>query len=239
MTGSRFAVCVLSLIPLVTGAAPAPVTDLGGSSNISSSSTLTSPGGSSLDQRLAQSTQVQLQLMQQVRQLQSEMSELRGQLEVQNHQIQQLMDRQRDLYKELDRKTTAPALAVSGGAAVAATAATAAVPTPPADGNEQAAYEKAVQLVLQDKNYDKAIPAFEKFVKNYPASSYQPNARYWLGQLLLNKGNAAAAKACMPAEQYAALHQDDPDYLDSLQVWQALGDRFEAYTNAWNAVKAQ
>ena len=51
--------------------------------------------------------------------------------------------------------------------------------------------------------------------------------------------NAAAAKACMPAEQYAALHQDDPDYLDSLQVWQALGDRFEAYTNAWNAVKAQ
>ncbi|SEM64563.1 spermidine/putrescine transport system substrate-binding protein [Gemmobacter aquatilis] len=51
--------------------------------------------------------------------------------------------------------------------------------------------------------------------------------------------NAAAAKACMPAEQYAALHQDDPNYLDSLQVWQALGDRFEAYTNAWNAVKAQ
>lgn len=51
--------------------------------------------------------------------------------------------------------------------------------------------------------------------------------------------NAAAAKSCMSPEQYAALHQDDPDYLDSLLIWQSLGDRFEAYTNAWNSVKAQ
>jgi spermidine/putrescine-binding protein len=51
--------------------------------------------------------------------------------------------------------------------------------------------------------------------------------------------NAAAAKSCMTPEQFAALHQDDPTYLDSLMIWQPLGDRFEAYTNAWNAVKAQ
>jgi putative spermidine/putrescine transport system substrate-binding protein/spermidine/putrescine transport system substrate-binding protein len=51
--------------------------------------------------------------------------------------------------------------------------------------------------------------------------------------------NAAAAKNCMTPEQFEALHQDDPDYLDSLMIWTALGDRFEAYTNAWNAVKAQ
>ncbi|KEO55435.1 ABC transporter substrate-binding protein [Thioclava pacifica] len=51
--------------------------------------------------------------------------------------------------------------------------------------------------------------------------------------------NAAAAKSCMSPEQFKTLHQDDPDYLDSLLIWQPLGDRFEAYTNAWNAVKAQ
>ena len=51
--------------------------------------------------------------------------------------------------------------------------------------------------------------------------------------------NAAAAKSCMTPEQFAALHQDDPDYLDSLLMWAPLGDRFEVYTNAWNAVKAQ
>ncbi|WBL32163.1 ABC transporter substrate-binding protein [Sinirhodobacter sp. HNIBRBA609] len=51
--------------------------------------------------------------------------------------------------------------------------------------------------------------------------------------------NASAAKSCMTPEQFAALHQDDPTYLDSLLIWTPLGDRFETYTNAWNAVKAQ
>ena len=51
--------------------------------------------------------------------------------------------------------------------------------------------------------------------------------------------NAAAAKSCMTPDQYKMLHQDDPTYLDSLMIWTALGDRFEAYTNAWNSVKAQ
>lgn len=51
--------------------------------------------------------------------------------------------------------------------------------------------------------------------------------------------NPVAAKACMPAEQFATLHQDDPDYLDSLQLWEPLGDRFGDYTNAWNSVKSQ
>ena len=51
--------------------------------------------------------------------------------------------------------------------------------------------------------------------------------------------NPVAAKACMTPEQYVALHQDDPDYLDSLLIWENLGPRLSAYTNAWNAVKAQ
>lgn len=51
--------------------------------------------------------------------------------------------------------------------------------------------------------------------------------------------NPKAARACMSDEQFKALHQDDPDYLDSLYIWTPLGDRFEAYQNAWNAVKAQ
>ncbi len=51
--------------------------------------------------------------------------------------------------------------------------------------------------------------------------------------------NPVATKACMPAEQFSTLHQDDPDYLDSLQLWAPLGERLEAYTNTWNAVKAQ
>ncbi|MBB4105461.1 ABC transporter substrate-binding protein [Allorhizobium borbori] len=51
--------------------------------------------------------------------------------------------------------------------------------------------------------------------------------------------NPVAAKTCMTPERFAELHQDDPTYLDKLMVWQSLGDRYEAYANAWNAVKAQ
>lgn len=50
--------------------------------------------------------------------------------------------------------------------------------------------------------------------------------------------NPIAAKKCMTPEQYADLHQDDPEYLDSLLLWENLGARIEAYTNAWNAVKS-
>jgi len=50
--------------------------------------------------------------------------------------------------------------------------------------------------------------------------------------------NPVAAKNCMSPEMFKSLHQDDPDYLDSLLLWQNLGPRLEDYTNAWNAVKA-
>jgi putative spermidine/putrescine transport system substrate-binding protein/spermidine/putrescine transport system substrate-binding protein len=51
--------------------------------------------------------------------------------------------------------------------------------------------------------------------------------------------NPVAARDCMTDEQFVALHQDDPDYLDSLLLWENLGPRLGAYTNAWNAVKSQ
>ncbi|MBO6602197.1 MAG: ABC transporter substrate-binding protein [Roseicyclus sp.] len=51
--------------------------------------------------------------------------------------------------------------------------------------------------------------------------------------------NPVAARNCMTEEQFVALHQDDPAYLDALLMWQPLGDRMGAYVNAWNSVKAQ
>ncbi len=51
--------------------------------------------------------------------------------------------------------------------------------------------------------------------------------------------NPVAAKSCMTDEQFKDLHQDDPDYLDSLLLWENLGERLGVHTNAWNSVKAQ
>jgi putative spermidine/putrescine transport system substrate-binding protein/spermidine/putrescine transport system substrate-binding protein len=53
-----------------------------------------------------------------------------------------------------------------------------------------------------------------------------------------SSANPVAAKNCMSAQQFTDLHQEDPDYLDSLLLWEDLGPRLGAYTNAWNAVKA-
>jgi putative spermidine/putrescine transport system substrate-binding protein/spermidine/putrescine transport system substrate-binding protein len=53
-----------------------------------------------------------------------------------------------------------------------------------------------------------------------------------------SSANPVAAKNCMSSQQFVDLHQDDPDYLDSLLLWENLGDRLSAYTNAWTAVKA-
>ena len=59
---------------------------------------------------------------------------------------------------------------------------------------ETKAYEAAVDLVMKDKRYDKAIPAFDNFIKQHPQSGLVPNAHYWLGQLQYNQGDKASAK---------------------------------------------
>jgi len=50
--------------------------------------------------------------------------------------------------------------------------------------------------------------------------------------------NPVAAKNCMTPEQFTGLHQDDPDYINSLMLWETPA-RLELYTNTWNAVKAE
>jgi len=50
--------------------------------------------------------------------------------------------------------------------------------------------------------------------------------------------NPVAAQNCMTPEQFTGLHQDDPEYINSLMLWETPA-RLELYTNTWNAVKAQ
>lgn len=127
----------------------------------------------------------------QIDEMQTELSELRGVTEEQAHTIDQILQRQRELYQEIDRRLTSPATPVVK-------------PTNPS-GNDQVqysnnfteneAYDHAVNLVLKDKLYDQAIKEFSAFNSKYPNSSYSANAHYWLGQLLFNKGDLTAAES--------------------------------------------
>lgn len=124
-----------------------------------------------------------LELLQRVDALQQDVSNLRGLNEQQSYLIEQMTQRQRQLYDDIAKLSAKPAVTTVSSSNV---------------GNsslgETASYEQAVNLVLQQRKYEQAIPAFKQFIAQYPNSTYTANANYWLGQLLFNKGDLTGAK---------------------------------------------
>lgn len=164
----------------VAVAAPAPVEDVAGGSSEDRVARL---------ERIIKAKQAaEFEMQQRLDTLQQEVLDLRGLAEQQSYQINQMLQRQRQLYDDIANLSKAKTTQV--------------VATPVASSSETsslgetASYERAVNLVLKERQYDEAIPAFREFIVQYPNSTYAANANYWLGQLLYNKGELAdAAKA--------------------------------------------
>ena len=149
-----------------------------------------------------QQNQQLLGLLGEVETLKAEIAKLRGQAEVQMHQMDTLGKRQNDLYADLDQRiadlakasqpapvvdpapavdgvpAVDPAPAVDGAPPVAAVAA-----GDPQQANPQAessSYEAALKQ-FREANYAGAIAGFNGFLKAYPASTLASNAQYWIG----------------------------------------------------------
>lgn len=152
-------------------------------------------------------------LLDKVQGLQQEVQELRGQLEIQAHDLKLLQEQQLSFYKDLDARlrdgsvkgvTTKPTANVSidtqpppsvtthTPSSVAPIAAPAVVaftntgPTNPAD--EQISYMAAYDFV-KNKQFDRALTALQGFIIKYPHGGYTANAEYWIGELYMVKGN--------------------------------------------------
>ncbi len=131
--------------------------------------------------------EAQQRVQQQLDTLQSDVDEIRGSIELHNHQLEQILERQRELYLELENRfanlsqqTTAVGNSVNASGQI--------TPIASSTGqSEEQAYQAAVNLILKERNYEEAIPAFQSFLSTFPRSSYTDNAHYWLGQLLFNK----------------------------------------------------
>jgi tol-pal system protein YbgF len=197
MIKRTFALSLLSVYGAAIFAAPAPVADVTG---ITSDQRI-----EALERMFATRTEAQHRLQQQLDTMQQEVNELRGSIELHNYQLERILDRQRELYAEIDKRMSS----LSSGPSSSANE----LPdnTTQSDSvglseNENEAYDKAVNLILKDKLYDQAIPAFQSFLKTFPNSSYASNARYWLGQLLFNKQDWAGAST-----QFQALVTSYPD----------------------------
>lgn len=176
-------------------AAQAPVIDVN-----SSSQTISPVTGSlteqlaSVERKLDARNRAQVNVQRQLDYMQTQVNELRGVTELHTHQLSQVLERQRELYQELDRRVRdalKPATQVPSAIAVESSPITQSYSN---DLTENEAYDKALNLVLKDKRYEQAIPAFRNFNQTYPQSSYASNAHYWLGQLLFNKGELIAAE---------------------------------------------
>jgi tol-pal system protein YbgF len=207
-------------------AAPAPVSDLNSTSSVSKSRS-SETDVERLERMLQSRNRLQFQMQEQIDQMSREISELRGQLERNNHEMQQMLQRQRELFVELDRirgdmksapVSQDPAPAEAGGQY-----------TPNAD--EQTAYQNAVDLILKKRDYAGAIAAFLQFQKDYPDSTYSANTHYWLGQLYFaKKQDKEAAKSFIAVASY----KDSNKRADALVK---LGDIAERNNNAEQAKK--
>ena len=138
----------------------------------------------------------------------TEVRELRGQVEALSHRIDQMEERQRQLYLDADQRlqriesagqaqaagpSPQPGALPGAPATPTQTATpgqtpTATLPTtrtPDATGvdpfAEQQAYQSAFEL-LKSGRYDEAAVAFQQFIAEYPTGSYADNAQYWLGE---------------------------------------------------------
>ena len=178
---------------------PAPVFDISNSQVKSTTSkpvlTLSEQLGQ-LSGKLDARNRSQVNIQRQLDDLQNEVNELRGVTELHTHQLTQILERQRELYQELDRRVSEalkPAMTSSLPLSVSVKN-TEPVANYSSDLTENEAYDRAVNLVLKDQQYEQAIPEFRRFNEKYPQSTYSANAHYWLGQLLFNKGELVEAK---------------------------------------------
>lgn len=151
----------------------------------------------------------------QIQALQKEVQELRGQLEIQAHELEEL--KQQSSYQDLSaaphtqtstptqiQQPTAQSTPTSPRDKVSTTqadqdiqpihdlnaTASHAVRINPAD--EQISYLAAYDLVKQ-KQFPQATQAMEQFLVKYPNGGYSANAHYWLGELHLANKNYAEA----------------------------------------------
>ncbi|MGO5000426.1 tol-pal system protein YbgF [Oceanisphaera sp. W20_SRM_FM3] len=200
----KLAAIVMAAVLSTACLAQAPVGNVGGSGSVNDRL-------AELERVFNARSQAQITQQNQLNSMQREVNELRGSLEEQGYRLEQVIERQKDILLQLQDMAQPQAAATPAAPApdkpepdtkTASTsnkaepaASTNSSSTTTAHGNEQAAYDSAVNLVLQDKDYAAAIPAFARFITQYPESSYVPNAHYWLGQLLFTQKRFDQAKA--------------------------------------------
>ncbi len=170
------------------------------------SANLMAAPGMSIEQRLVRvenmlGNQVLMEQMQQMEQIRTELAEIRELVENQDHQLNMIKQRQRNLYNDMDRRlhelevgTIRKPESLSSSNQPIPTGSNIAPPVSshvappvvvatnnPQDKDGRLAYGQAFN-VLKEGNYQQAIIDFKNFISTYSESKYVANAQYWLGE---------------------------------------------------------
>lgn len=150
----------------------------------------------------AQAASANAELYYQVQTLQQEVSDLRGLVEQQAHEIKRLKQQRLDDYVDLDRRISQLSQSRASGAPAQApvlpSPATASEDSagldPTSSADELASYRAAIDLILKKQDFDGGVTALRDYLNQYPNGSYAANAQYWLGQIYLQKNDLEQSK---------------------------------------------
>lgn len=207
------------------------------------------------------------ELLNKIQGLQQDIQELRGQLEVQAHDLKAMQQQQLDFYKDLDARirkeplktaqnqeaptdmTLAPTPQPQTQAQAAIQQPQAqiqpmAIATPSPNGNranpadEQISYLSAYELV-KNKRYDEALQAMLAFVAQYPQGGYTANAQYWLGELYMvdKKYNEAIEHFDIVLKQFPSSSKSSASLLKIGYALAASGKKDEARSRLIQVIK--
>jgi tol-pal system protein YbgF len=152
---------------------------------------VTAAEGGSVEKQLEKFTRLlesrnrmQISMQNQLTQLSKELREIKGGMELFEHKISQIENRQRNLYQLVEQtKAASTTTTTTTNSTVTAISA-----------GEQSAYQGAKDLVLVNKDFSQAVTAFEAFIIDYPQSELLPNAHYWLGLVLYQQKQRKEAR---------------------------------------------
>lgn len=125
---------------------------------------------------------------QKIADLQQDVNDLRGQIQKNQYEIEQIKKKQSNQQGDMSFKNDKTEIQAITLKNTDHKNRAKKVATPESKNNEKKDYDAALFFIFEKKDDDQAIIKLQHFVEEYSESIYRPNAYYWLGQLFYNKG---------------------------------------------------
>lgn len=220
-----------------------------------------------LEQQLSTANRMRAESQFEITNLKNEIRTLNGLVEEQGYQIEQIINRQRELYRDIDSRLnqssdndskvrdanpagTSESVVTNEQSNQYTDTATELGTDSGQNANPEtvvflddaqirASYDSIFPLV-RSKRYDDAINGYQQFIAEHPKSLFVSNSRYWLAQIYSVQGRTDEAE-----REYLTVAQQFPTSGKAADAWYKLGQLYvnqnqtEKAINAFNQVVTQ